>query len=145
MGISSIITDLLERFCIFFLLSFNPGYIEAMTFRDQKNFVASVLYLPPTANFPEGLIVTGGNDNTILIYKPSEPFAIYSAKEHTNTGMCLKYCCFDIFLIRNENDGSIVSLFTMFSTNVKTTLFSVLFITRFRTEYILEWFMGYNN
>lgn len=48
--------------------------------------MASVLYLAPTKNFPDGLIVTGGNDNTILIYKPSEPFATYTAKEHTNTG-----------------------------------------------------------
>lgn len=57
-----------------------------MTYRDQKNFVISVLYLEPTNEYPEGLVITGGNDNTILVYKPGEPFASISIKEHTNAG-----------------------------------------------------------
>lgn len=64
-------------------------YVESMTFRDQTNFVACVLYLEPTQNFPDGLILTGGNDNTILVYKQHEPFATVTIKCHTNTGKLL--------------------------------------------------------
>nr|XP_022905059.1 phospholipase A-2-activating protein [Onthophagus taurus] len=64
-------------------------YFEAMTYRDQKNFVGSILYIEPTEDFPDGLVITGGNDNAILIYKPSEPFATSTIKEHTNTVCCL--------------------------------------------------------
>ncbi|XP_066245153.1 phospholipase A-2-activating protein [Euwallacea similis] len=65
------------------------SFEEVMTYRDQKNFVACVLYLDPTEEFPNGLVVTGGNDNIILVYKPSEPFATFTIKEHTNTVSCL--------------------------------------------------------
>lgn len=57
-----------------------------MTYRDQKNFVMCVLYLEPTPEFPTGLVVTGGNDNTILVYQTCEPFATFTLKEHTNAG-----------------------------------------------------------
>lgn len=65
---------------------FNTGFSEVMTYRDQKNFVMCVLYLEPTQEFPDGLVITGGNDNVILVYKPGEPFASLSFKEHTNAG-----------------------------------------------------------
>lgn len=65
---------------------FDDGYTEVMTFRDQKNFVASVLYLAPSREFPDGFVITGGNDNMILIYKPFEPFVTYIIEGHTNTG-----------------------------------------------------------
>lgn len=58
-----------------------------MTYRDQKNFVAAVLYLEPTPEYPDGLIVTGGNDNKILIYKPNEPMATFTIADHTDVGM----------------------------------------------------------
>ncbi|XP_050305466.1 phospholipase A-2-activating protein [Anthonomus grandis grandis] len=69
--------------------SFQNTFEEIMTYKDQKNFVASVLYLDPTEEFPDGLIITGGNDNLILVYKPSEPFATFTIKDHTNTVSCL--------------------------------------------------------
>ncbi|XP_044754625.1 phospholipase A-2-activating protein [Coccinella septempunctata] len=68
---------------------FNASYNEFISYKDQKNFVASVLYLEPSNEFPEGLVITGGNDSVILIYKPSEPFATCSIKEHSNTVSCL--------------------------------------------------------
>lgn len=68
---------------------FQNNYEEVMTYKDQKNFVASVLYLDPTEEFPDGLIVTGGNDHIILVYKPSEPFATFTIKDHSNTVSCL--------------------------------------------------------
>lgn len=71
---------------------FNASYNEFISYKDQKNFVASVLYLEPTNDFPEGLVITGGNDSVILIYKPSEHFATCSIKEHSNTGIYHSFC-----------------------------------------------------
>lgn len=64
----------------------NTGYSLSQTYKDQKNFVIAVQYLEPTAEYPDGLVIAGGNDNTIYIYKPSEPFASFTFKEHTNAG-----------------------------------------------------------
>lgn len=61
------------------------SYSEKFSYKDQQNFVASVLYIEPTQEFPDGLVITGGNDSVILIYKPHEPFAYFTIKEHTNT------------------------------------------------------------
>lgn len=65
---------------------FNAGYVNTLTYRDHKNFVASVLYLEPSSEFSEGLIVTGGNDNLILVYRPMDQSAMLTINEHTNTG-----------------------------------------------------------
>lgn len=69
-----------------FVFRFNTGFSEVMTYKDQKNFVMCVLYLEPTQEFPEGLVLTGGNDKVILVYKPGEPFASLTFQEHTNAG-----------------------------------------------------------
>ncbi|KAK9889755.1 hypothetical protein WA026_007136 [Henosepilachna vigintioctopunctata] len=68
---------------------FNTSYNEIISYKDQKNFVASIIYLEATNEFPEGLVITGGNDSQILIYKSSEPFAMCTIKEHSNTVSCL--------------------------------------------------------
>lgn len=49
------------------------------------------MYLEPSKDYPDGLIITGGNDNKILIYKPHEPFASFCFEEHTNTGLISLY------------------------------------------------------
>ncbi|KAJ8972552.1 hypothetical protein NQ314_000139 [Rhamnusium bicolor] len=68
---------------------YNPlqnTYHEVMTYQNHENFVGSVLYLEPSKNFPDGLVITGGYDNVIFVYKPGEPFPTYTYKgEHTNT------------------------------------------------------------
>lgn len=62
-------------------------YQEVMTYRSHENFVGCVLYLEPSEHFPDGLVVTGGYDKVIFVYKPGEPFPTYTFKgEHTNTG-----------------------------------------------------------
>lgn len=63
---------------------FNTGYTESHTYKDQKNFVAAVLYLEPSPEYPEGIVITAGNDNCILIYKPLDLAATMTYKEHTN-------------------------------------------------------------
>ena len=71
---------------MFAIFRFQNNYEEVMTYRAQKNFVSCVLFLEPTEEFPDGSVITGGNDNVILVYKPAEPFATFSIKDHTNTG-----------------------------------------------------------
>lgn len=65
-----------------------------MSYKDHKNFVVTVLYLEPNPQYPEGLVITGGNDNTIYIYKPAEPFATLTLKEHTNAGFYINIFSF---------------------------------------------------
>ncbi|XP_018568401.1 phospholipase A-2-activating protein [Anoplophora glabripennis] len=61
-------------------------YCEVMTYKNHENFVGSVLYLEANKDFPDGLVITGGYDNVIFVYKPGEPFPTYTFKgEHTNT------------------------------------------------------------
>ncbi|XP_017771829.1 PREDICTED: phospholipase A-2-activating protein [Nicrophorus vespilloides] len=60
------------------------GYTNTITFKNQRNFVASVIYLKPTSEYPDGLVISGGNDNSILIYKANQPTAIFQLKEHTD-------------------------------------------------------------
>lgn len=71
---------------------FNTGYTDSHTYKDQKNFVAAVLYLEPSSDYPEGIVVTAGNDNCILIYKPSDFTVTMTYKEHTNAVCCLSKC-----------------------------------------------------
>ncbi|VEN56039.1 unnamed protein product, partial [Callosobruchus maculatus] len=61
-------------------------YDEVMTYKAHENFVGSVLYLEPTPEYLDGLVVTGGYDKAIHVYRPGEPFPTFSFKgEHTNT------------------------------------------------------------
>ncbi|XP_063925549.1 phospholipase A-2-activating protein [Zophobas morio] len=77
----------------------DTGYTPIQTYRDQKNFVIAVLYLEPTDEYSDGLVVTGGNDNMINVYKPSEPFTTFTFKEHSNAVSCFsKYSTKNSFL-----------------------------------------------
>ncbi|CAG9833993.1 unnamed protein product [Diabrotica balteata] len=61
-------------------------YQDVMTYKSHENFVGSVLYLEPSSEYPDGLVITGGYDKAIFIHKPGEPFHTYAIKgEHTNT------------------------------------------------------------
>ncbi|KAF5272219.1 hypothetical protein FQA39_LY01301 [Lamprigera yunnana] len=63
----------------------NNTYAESTIYKDQKNFVASVLYLEPTVEFPNGLVITGGNDSVILIYQTHDSYSSLALREHSNT------------------------------------------------------------
>ncbi|XP_052738661.1 phospholipase A-2-activating protein [Bicyclus anynana] len=43
-------------------------FVNVVTYKGHKNFVSCVCWLPPCEAFPEGLVITGSNDNTILGY-----------------------------------------------------------------------------
>lgn len=77
----------MNLFLIILIDRFNTGYTDSVTYRNQKNFVASVLFLEPTKEYPDGLVVTGGNDNVILVYHPYEQSAILTLTEHSNTSI----------------------------------------------------------
>ncbi|KAK7576747.1 hypothetical protein V9T40_013033 [Parthenolecanium corni] len=63
---------------------FNTGYTEVQTFVGHTNFVISVCVVPPNEIFTSGLIVTGSNDNTILVYQPESPNSILQLTGHTD-------------------------------------------------------------
>lgn len=74
-------------FFSFFLPDYSPStYADVMTYRDQKKYVTSVLYLEPSDLYPNGLVLAGGNDNIIFVYQAGEPFASLQLTEHTNAG-----------------------------------------------------------
>ena len=49
--------------------------------------MTSVCVVPPNETFSSGLIVTGGNDNMILVYEPDSPNSIQQLSGHEDTGM----------------------------------------------------------
>jgi phospholipase A-2-activating protein len=54
------------------LLSDNPPLYDATISSHATAFVNCVTYLPPTALFSEGLIVSGGKDTVIEVREPSK-------------------------------------------------------------------------
>lgn len=54
------------------LLSGNPPLYDATISSNTTAFVNCVTYLPPTPQFPEGLIVSGGKDTVIEVRLPSK-------------------------------------------------------------------------
>ncbi|GLV44358.1 Phospholipase A2 activator protein [Carabus blaptoides fortunei] len=68
---------------------FNTGYTEALTLKGHKSYVSSVCCLPPSAEYLNGLLITGGNDNNICVYTPDNPEPCISLKGHTNTVCCI--------------------------------------------------------
>jgi phospholipase A-2-activating protein len=54
------------------LLSDNPPLYDATISSHATAFVNSVAYLPPTQQFPEGLIISGGKDTVIEVREPSK-------------------------------------------------------------------------
>lgn len=64
---------------------FNTGYTEALTLKGHKSYVSSVCCLPPSAEYPNGLLISGGNDSNICIYTLDNPEPFITLKGHTNT------------------------------------------------------------
>ncbi|XKL66639.1 hypothetical protein PGB90_010059 [Kerria lacca] len=70
---------------------FNSGYTEVQTYVGHKNFVTCVCAIPPSDIFPNGLIVTGGNDNIILLFQPECSTSFQQLSGHKNTVCKLVY------------------------------------------------------
>lgn len=61
------------------------GFCEGMAFGGHSNFISAVCVLPPSDQFPHGLILTGSNDKTILAYDLESPQPRYKLTGHEDT------------------------------------------------------------
>ena len=62
------------------------GFEENHAMRDHSNFVASVCIVPPTSIYEQGLILTGSNDNLIIVYNLQTYEKLYHLTGHEGTG-----------------------------------------------------------
>jgi phospholipase A-2-activating protein len=60
----------------------------------HSNFISSVCYMPPDETYPQGLILTGSNDSTILAFTLNSPAPIYKLEGHTENGKYLSKSSF---------------------------------------------------
>ncbi|XP_049866339.1 phospholipase A-2-activating protein [Pectinophora gossypiella] len=59
-------------------------FVNVVTYKGHKNFVSCVCWLPPCESFPEGLVITGSNDNTILGYNLQDAKIQITLEGHEN-------------------------------------------------------------
>ncbi|XP_026490148.2 phospholipase A-2-activating protein [Vanessa tameamea] len=59
-------------------------FVNVVTYKGHSNFVSCVCWLPPCEAFPEGLVITGSNDNTILGYNLQDGVVQINLKGHEN-------------------------------------------------------------
>lgn len=55
-----------------------------MTYKGHSNFVSCVCWLPPCERYPDGLVVTGSNDNTLLGYNLQDGVVQITLEGHEN-------------------------------------------------------------
>ncbi|XP_034241112.1 phospholipase A-2-activating protein [Thrips palmi] len=67
----------------------NPGYHEAQTLRGHSNFVTCVCYCSPSESYPNGLILTSGNDKNICGFVAEQESPLFTLKGHTDAVCCL--------------------------------------------------------
>lgn len=67
----------------------NPGYHEAQTLRGHTNFVTCVCYCPPSNAYPNGIILTSGNDKNICGFVAEQESPLFTLKGHSETVCCL--------------------------------------------------------
>lgn len=62
------------------------GFHEGHVMSGHSNFISSVCYMPPDETYPQGIILTGSNDSTILAFTLNSPAPIYKLEGHTENG-----------------------------------------------------------
>ncbi|KAJ0179726.1 hypothetical protein K1T71_004317 [Dendrolimus kikuchii] len=65
-------------------------FVNVVTYKGHKNFVSCVCWIPPCEAFPDGLVVTGSNDNTILGYNLQDGMVILTLESHDNVVCSVK-------------------------------------------------------
>ncbi|XP_077981055.1 phospholipase A-2-activating protein-like [Glandiceps talaboti] len=70
---------------IWTLNSDGKSYVQAAVLSGHSNFISCTCVMPPTDDYPQGLIITGSNDKTINAYTPNSPTPVYTLKGHANT------------------------------------------------------------
>lgn len=71
--------------CIWLPNDHDRGFTQGQTLTGHSNFVASVCILPPDDNHPQGLICTGSNDSTILLFEPGKLEPVAKLIGHSST------------------------------------------------------------
>lgn len=51
----------------------SPVWVPSLTLTEHTHFVNALTFVPPSEQFPNGLIVSAGSDKTILVYDASNP------------------------------------------------------------------------
>lgn len=60
---------------------------EGKVYAKHDNYVTIVVYAKPTETFPNGLILTGSNDNLIRAFFEDESDPVFVLYGHTDTGL----------------------------------------------------------
>lgn len=60
-------------------------FVNVVTYKGHSNFVSCVCWIPPCEVYPDGLVVTGGNDNIILGYNLQDSTVQVTLEGHENT------------------------------------------------------------
>ncbi|XP_059168417.1 phospholipase A-2-activating protein-like [Physella acuta] len=55
---------------------------KSLVMKGHTNFVSSICVMPPDDNYPQGLIVTGSIDKSILAYRPGEAEPVFKLTGH---------------------------------------------------------------
>ncbi|XP_058792749.1 phospholipase A-2-activating protein isoform X2 [Phymastichus coffea] len=71
---------------------------NSVVMKGHNNFVSSVCILSSTAQYPNGLIITGSNDSNICMYNPGDVEPVQKFKAHENTVCALKSSSGNSFL-----------------------------------------------
>lgn len=67
------------------------SFEQRAVLKNHTNFVIATCYTPPNDRFPDGLIVTGGNDKTICVYSAKQGTHLFTLEGHEQTVSCLHY------------------------------------------------------
>ncbi|KOB74661.1 putative phospholipase A2, activating protein [Operophtera brumata] len=59
-------------------------FVNVVTYKGHSNFVSCVCWLPPCERYPDGLVVTGSNDNTLLGYNLQDGSVQITLEGHEN-------------------------------------------------------------
>ncbi|KAL8576565.1 hypothetical protein ACOMHN_003123 [Nucella lapillus] len=89
--------------CVWIPNDHNQGFTEGQVLQGHSNFVATVCVLPPDDTYLQGLIATGSNDSTILLFAPGQLDPVTKLTGHTST-VCSLACGKFGFLVSGSWD-----------------------------------------
>ena len=91
------------------LLSHNPPKYDCSISLHGSAFINAITYLPPTSEYPDGLVISGGKDTIIEVRqlgKPPEDNAEALLLGHSHNVCALDACPDGGFVVSGSWDGS---------------------------------------
>ncbi len=91
------------------LLSHNPPKYGCSTSSHGSAFINAITYLPPSSEYPDGLVISGGKDTIIEVRQPSKPpedNAEALLLGHSHNVCALDVCAHGGFVVSGSWDGS---------------------------------------